>query len=232
MEKQELLDGINESLVIADKETCVNLINEGLEKGIATPLDMLRLGLGAGMTVAGDKYESGEYFVPEMLMCVDVMDSAMEILMPLIKAMMADKGGESPGKVVIGVVEGDIHDIGKTITASLLEAAGFEVFDLGRDVPAEDFIKKAKEVGAQVIAASTLMTPTLEVMEELHEDLEEEGMRDQVKTIIGGGATSEEFADEIGADGYAGDAVEGVDAIKRMVEEIKMAMGELEKRVE
>ncbi|MCW7076467.1 MAG: cobalamin-dependent protein [Candidatus Syntrophoarchaeum sp.] len=233
MDREEFLNAVKDALVVGDKETCVNLINENIDAGIATPLDILRLGLGAGMTEAGDKYESGEYFVPEMLMCVDVMDAAMEIVMPRIKEEMKKKGtGESPGKVVIGVVEGDIHDIGKTITASLLEAAGFEVFDLGRDVPAEDFIKKAKEVGADVIAASTLMTPTLEVMEELHEDLEEEGMRDKVKTIIGGGATSDEFAEEIGADGYASDAVEGVDAIKQMVEEIKMAMAELEKRVE
>ncbi|HDM36819.1 MAG TPA: cobalamin-binding protein [Candidatus Syntrophoarchaeum butanivorans] len=231
MTKEEFLEAVKNYLVVGDKENCVNLIKEYIDTGIATPLEILRLGLGEGMTIAGDKYEAGEYFVPEMLMCVDVMDAAMEIVMPRIKEEIAKKGtGETVGKVVIGVVEGDIHDIGKTITASLLEAAGFEVYDLGRDVPAEEFIKKAREVGAQVIAASTLMTPTLEVMEELHEELEEEGMRDQVKTIIGGGATSEEFAEEIGADAYAADAVEGVDAIKRMVEEIKVAMKELEKR--
>ncbi|OFV67276.1 cobalamin-binding protein [Methanosarcinales archaeon] len=232
MDREEFLEAVKNALVVGDKETCVNLIKEHIDEGIATPLDILRLGLGEGMTIAGDKYEAGEYFVPEMLMCVDVMDAAMEIVMPRIKEEMAASGGETIGKVVIGVVEGDIHDIGKTITASLLEAAGFEVYDLGRDVPAEEFIKKAKEVGADVIAASTLMTPTLEVMEELHEDLEDEGLRDKVKTIIGGGATSDEFAEEIGADGYAADAVEGVDAIKRMVQEIKMAMAELDKRVE
>jgi len=134
--------------------------------------------------------------------------------------------------VVIGVVEGDIHDIGKTIVASMLRAAGFEVIDLGRDVPIDEFIETAVREGAQVIAASTLMTPTLEGMEEIEEKLRERGLKGKIKTIIGGGATSKEFADEIGADAWAADAVEGVDAVKRLVEEVKMAMAEIEKRME
>ncbi|MHC1581813.1 MAG: cobalamin B12-binding domain-containing protein [Candidatus Syntropharchaeia archaeon] len=237
MDKKEYLEKVKEALLaIPDgkgtKEDVVKIVNEGIEKGIATPLEILKDGLGEGMTVAGDRYEEGTYFVPEMLMCVDGMDAAMEIVMPLIKEEISKKSaGGTTGKVVIGVVEGDIHDIGKTIVSSMLQAAGFEVYDLGRDVPIEDFVEKAKEVGADVIAASTLMTPTLEGMEELEELLREEGLKGKVKTIIGGGATSEEFAEEIGADSYAKDAVEGLDAIKRMVAEVKAAVGVIEEKM-
>ncbi|MHC1584789.1 MAG: cobalamin B12-binding domain-containing protein [Candidatus Syntropharchaeia archaeon] len=237
MDKKEYLEKVKEALLaIPDgkgtKEDVVKIVKEGIEKGIATPLEILKDGLGEGMTVAGDRYEEGTYFVPEMLMCVDGMDAAMEIVMPLIKEEISKKStGGTTGKVVIGVVEGDIHDIGKTIVSSMLQAAGFEVYDLGRDVPIEEFVEKAKEVGADVIAASTLMTPTLEGMEELEELLREEGLKGKVKTIIGGGATSEEFAEEIGADGYAKDAVEGLDAIKRMVAEVKAAVGVIEEKM-
>ncbi|RLG38247.1 MAG: cobalamin-binding protein [Candidatus Alkanophagales archaeon] len=233
MDKQEYLNAVRDALAAGDKEKTLELVKKGVEDKIAHPLEILKDGLGAGMTVAGDKYESGEYFVPEMLMCVDAMDAAMEIVMPLIEQELREKHkGETRGKVVIGVVEGDIHDIGKTIVASMLRAAGFDVIDLGRDVPIDEFIETAVREGAQVIAASTLMTPTLEGMEEIEEKLREKGLKGKIKTIIGGGATSAEFAEEIGADAWAGDAVEGVDAIKRMIEEVKMAMAEIEKRME
>jgi len=236
MEKEEYLKAVAEALCAGDKEKTVELVKKGVDEKIAHPLEILKDGLGVGMTMAGDKYEAGEYFVPEMLMCVDAMDAAMEIVMPLIEQELREKEkageGAPRGKVVIGVVEGDIHDIGKTIVASMLRAAGFEVIDLGRDVPIDEFIETAVREGAQVIAASTLMTPTLEGMEEIEEKLKEKGLKGKIKTIIGGGATSREFADEIGADAWAADAVEGVDAVKRLVEEVKMAMAEIEKRME
>jgi corrinoid protein of di/trimethylamine methyltransferase len=235
MEKAEYLEEVKNTIVVGDREKAVELVKKGVEENIAKPIEILRDGFGKGMTISGDKYESGEYFVPEMLMSVDAMDGAMEIVMPMIekeikKKQEKGKEVESTGKVVIGVVEGDIHDIGKTIVAKMLQAAGFDVIDLGRDVPIDDFIETAKKEGAQVIAASTLMTPTLDGMEELHEKLKETGMRDKVKTIIGGGATSEEFAKEIGADARGEDAMSSLDTIKRMVNEIKVAMAELEKK--
>lgn len=236
MKKEEYFKEIADALVAGDREKCTELAKKGLEEEIAEPIEILKEGLGLGMQIAGDKYEAGEFFVPEMLMGVDAMDGAMECVMPRLQEMAKKKREEkgeteSIGRVVIGVVEGDIHDIGKTIVAKMLQAAGYEVHDLGRDVPIEDFINKAKEVKADVIAASTLMTPTLDGMEEMHEMLRESGMKDKVKTIIGGGATSDEFAKEIGADGRAEDVTSGMDEIKRMVREIRAAMTEVEKAV-
>ncbi|MHC1636205.1 MAG: cobalamin B12-binding domain-containing protein [Candidatus Methanospirareceae archaeon] len=236
MEKEEILKEIADALVAGDKSKTTELAKKALDMGISA-MDILKDGLGLGMKIAGDKYEAGEYFVPEVLMCVDAMDGAMEYVMPKLEEeakKRREETGETglSGKIVIGVVEGDIHDIGKTIVAKMLQAAGFEVIDLGRDVPIEEFIKKAKEVGADVIAASTLMTPTLEGIEELHEMLEEEGMRDKVKTIVGGGAVSKEFAEEVGADAYGEDAIKAMDSVKRMIAEIKAAVAKVEEAVE
>lgn len=232
-EKQDFLLKVADMVVLGDRENTKNVVKDGLDNQTATAFEILHYGLSPGINVLGVRYERRQIFVPEVLMMVDAMQGAMEIVLPPLKEEIAKKGSlETPGKVVIGVVEGDIHDIGKSIVAALLEAAGFEVIDLGRDVPAEDFVRTAAEQSCQIIAASTLMTPTLEVMEEIEEKLRETGKKGTIKTVIGGGATSKEFAEEVGIDAWAKDAVEGVDTIKRMVQEIKVAMEEVRKRAE
>jgi methylmalonyl-CoA mutase cobalamin-binding domain/chain len=147
----------------------------------------------------------------------------------LLTPHISKKDQKSKGKVILGVVEGDVHDIGKNIVKVMLTAAGYEVIDMGRDVPTNDFINKAKSDGAQVIAMSTLMTPTLMSIKSVEDKLKEEGMKDTVKTIIGGGSTSEEWKTKMGSDAYGKDAQEAVSKIKVLMDTIMSAVDEMKK---
>lgn len=189
---------VAETVCEMEEEKTVTLINEALTAGI-DPLEILNNGLIKGMGKAGQLFEEQEYFVAELLLCSDAMYAGLEILQPLLM----NSRSASKGKVVIGVVEGDTHDIGKNIVKIMLETASFEVIDLGRDVPIVSFIDKAMEVGADMIALSTLMTTTMQGMEKLINLLQERGLRDRFKVLIGGGPVSQSFADKIGADGYS-----------------------------
>jgi len=160
-------------------------------------------GLSKAMAVVGDYYASKKYFLPQVLLSANTLYQGLNIVLPLLKG----KGG-SKGTVVIGVVEGDVHDIGKNIVKAMLTGLGLTVIDMGKDVPIKSFIEEAKKHKAQIIAESTLMTPTLEGMKETVKVLKEEGMNAKTKLMIGGGATSQEFATQIGADGWSYDAVE------------------------
>lgn len=162
-------------------------------------------------------YDEGEYFIPELLMCSEALYAGMDVLAPCLKR-------EEPAaqvKVVIGVVQGDIHDIGKNLVKVMLEAAGFKVIDLGRDVPADRFVKAVKENEAEVLCLSTLTSTTLNRMAEVIELLREQGLRDKVKVAVGGGAVSSSFAESIGADGYSDTATEAVRLIKGFFAEKK-----------
>lgn len=194
---------------------------EALSQGL-TPLECINEGLAKGMNVVGEKFEAKEYFLPEMLLSATAMQSALEVLIPKLP-----KSSAARGTVVIGTVEGDIHDIGKSIVASLLTAAGYTVHDLGRDVPTEEFVRKAKEVGAQVIGMSTLMTPTLESMKTVEEKLKETGLKGKVRTIVGGGSVTQEFAQTIGSDAYGKDAGEAVSKVKALIDSIMAAIKEI-----
>ena len=165
------------------------------------------------MNKAGVLYEKEEYFVPELLICSDAMYAGLEILRPHLKKSDA----KEKHKVVIGVIEGDTHDIGKNLVKIMMDAAGFEMFDLGRNVPLANFIEKAKEVDADLICLSTLMTTTMDGMAEVIEMLIEEGIRDKFKVLIGGGPISEGFAKKINADGYADNATNAVSLSKKLV---------------
>lgn len=171
-------------------------------------------GLCAGMAAAGRLYEEGEYFVPEILGCSDAMYAGINILKPHLK----EEKTRRKGAVVIGVVEGDTHDIGKNLVKSMMEATGCQVYDLGRDVPAAAFVEKAREVHAKVIGLSTLMTTTMGQMKTVVELLEEAGLRDEVKVMIGGGPVSAGFAREIGADFYTANAAEAAACVKKILE--------------
>ena len=161
-------------------------------------------GLSKAMAVVGDKYAAKQYFLPQVLLSANTLYQGLNLVLPLLTG----KSGTGKGTVIIGVVEGDVHDIGKNIVKAMLTGLGLNVIDMGKDVPIKDFIAKAKSDKAQIIAESTLMTPTLEGMKETMKILKEEGMTGKTKLMIGGGATSQEFASQIGADGWSYDAVE------------------------
>lgn len=199
--KERILNDLAGAVVNLDSELAVKASHEAVEEKIDAYV-AINDGLVKGMTEAGRLYEEGEYFVPELLLASDALYEGLEILKPHIKkAEEAEKV-----KVILGVVEGDTHDIGKNLVKIMLEVGGFEVIDLGRDVPAEDFVAKAKEVGAGIIGLSTLMTTTMPVMVRVVELLEQEGLKGKVKVLVGGGPVSPAFARNIGADGYAENA--------------------------
>jgi dimethylamine corrinoid protein len=168
-----------------------------------TPQDIIFKALAGAMEVVGDKYASKEYFLPQVLLSANTLYQGLNLVLPMLPAA----GGAGAGTVVIGVVEGDVHDIGKNIVKAMVTGTGATVIDMGKDVPIKDFVAKAKEAKAKIIAESTLMTPTLAGMKEMEKILKEEGLKGQILTMVGGGATSKEFADQIGADGWTYDAV-------------------------
>jgi 5-methyltetrahydrofolate--homocysteine methyltransferase len=169
--------------------------------------------------VVGEKFKNGEYFVPEVLVAARAMKAAMELLRPLLAASDV----EPIGTVVIGTVRGDLHDIGKNLVAMMLEGAGFRVVDLGVDVPAEKFIEAAREHNAEIVGMSALLTTTMTYMPEVIKALEAEGIRNRVKVIVGGAPVTQEWADQIGADGYAPDAASAVDKCKELLAQLKGA---------
>jgi len=168
-----------------------------------SPKDIIFHALAGAMEVVGDKYAAKEYFLPQVLLSANTLYQGLNLVLPMLKG----EGGAGAGTVVIGVVEGDVHDIGKNIVKAMVTGTGATVIDMGKDVPIKDFVAKAKENKAKIIAESTLMTPTLAGMKEMEKILKEEGLKGKIFTMIGGGATSREFADQIGADGWTYDAV-------------------------
>ena len=199
--KEELVHELSDAVVAMDEDETKRLSHTAVADRV-DPYEAIEKGLSHGMERAGRLFEEEEYFVPELLICSDAMYSGLDILWPHIKA----QGTNKKCKAVIGVIEGDTHDIGKNLVKIMMEASGFEVFDLGRDVPPTRFLEKAKEVDADLIAISTLMTTTMEVMGRVLELLKEDGSRGRFRVMVGGGPISQRFADRIGADGYAANA--------------------------
>ena len=210
--KEELLEKLSECVVEMEDEEVVDVANEYVESGYPA-LDGIMEGLVDGMNKASDLYDEEEYFVTDLLLCSDAMYSGIDILKPHLP--VEENKGEKP-KIVIGVVEGDTHDIGKNLVKTMLDTAGFEMYDLGRDVPLDNFVDKAIEVGASLICMSTLMTTTMDGMRIVIEKLKEKGIRDNVKVIVGGSPISQKYANEIGADGYSANAVGAVKLAKRL----------------
>ena len=210
--KEELLEKLSEYVVEMEDEEVVDVANEYVESGYPA-LDGIMEGLVDGMNKASDLYDEEEYFVTDLLLCSDAMYSGIDILKPHLP--VEENKGEKL-KIVIGVVEGDTHDIGKNLVKIMLDTAGFEMYDLGRDVPLDNFVDKAIEVGASLICMSTLMTTTMDGMRIVIEKLKEKGIRDNVKVMVGGSPISQKYANEIGADGYSANAVEAVKLAKRL----------------
>lgn len=210
--KEELLEKLSECVVEMEDEEVVDVANEYVEAGYPA-LDGIMEGLVDGMNKASDLYDEEEYFVTDLLLCSDAMYSGIDILKPHLP--VKENKGEKL-KIVIGVVEGDTHDIGKNLVKIMLDTAGFEMYDLGRDVPLDNFVDKAIEVGASLICMSTLMTTTMDGMRIVIEKLKEKGIRDNVKVMVGGSPISQKYANEIGADGYSANAVGAVKLAKRL----------------
>jgi 5-methyltetrahydrofolate--homocysteine methyltransferase len=180
------------------------------------PFDIIIDGMAAAMTEVGKLYESGDYFLPQLVMAGATMQDGMGVLTPLLK----DEGGTeaiSKGKVILGTVKGDLHDIGKNLVKIMLEGARFEVIDLGVDVGPDKFVEAVKDQGAKLVAMSALLTTTIRNMKLTMETLEAAGLRDQVKVMIGGAPLSREFANQIGAEGYASTAVGAVYEAERLL---------------
>ena len=210
--KEELLEKLSECVVEMEDEEVVDVADEYIESGYPA-LDGIMEGLVDGMNKASDLYDEEEYFVTDLLLCSDAMYSGIDILKPHLP--VEENKGEKI-KIVIGVVEGDTHDIGKNLVKIMLDTAGFEMYDLGRDVPLDNFVDKAIEVGASFICMSTLMTTTMDGMRIVIEKLKERGIRDNIKVMIGGSPISQKYANEIGADGYSANAVGAVKLAKKL----------------
>lgn len=205
---------IIKKVVDADEKGLLNAVKNALNLGLS-PGDIIMKGVGAGLKIVGDKYERGEFWLTNLVTSAEIVQKALkEMLEPEI--IKRKEVRESLGKVVIGTVEGDVHDIGKSIVFAMLVAEGFEIFDLGTDVPTKAFIDKVKEVNADVVGASAMLTTTALKQKELADALKNEGLIDKVQYIIGGVAASKEWAEEIGAS-YAIDSVEAPKVIKKIL---------------
>lgn len=189
------------ALVDMDKDKVVGLVNDALTEGIPAT-EILNLGLIAAMDIIGEKMESGEMFIPEVLMAAQAMGDCVDILKPLL----GEKGDTKASSVIIGTVKGDLHDIGKNLVSMMLESSGLIVHDLGVDIPPEEFVLQIKEKKASIVCLSALLTTTMPMVEQTIVAIDKSGLRDQVKIMIGGAPVTQEFADKIGADGYAPDA--------------------------
>jgi corrinoid protein of di/trimethylamine methyltransferase len=212
----ELLTQISQSLVDGDPDATFTLTEQALAAGME-PLKIIREGLMPGMNTVGEYFANGDYFLPDLIIAADGMKRAMELLEPELSSRQQVL--ESPGTVVMGTVKGDIHEIGKSLVATMLSANGFKVYDLGVDVPIANFINKIKETNANLVGLSALLTTTMTMQREVVKALVAEGLRDQVKVMVGGAPVTRGWAEEIGADGYAEDAMGAVALAKRLVSE-------------
>lgn len=212
MNNDKLFRDISEALIDMDDDGVEELCNESLKLSISAE-ETITEGLLVGMIKVGELYEEEEYFLPEVMICSDTLNIGLDILKPHIKTDHTD----DPIKVVLGVVEGDTHDIGKNLVKIMCEASNIETYDLGKDVSLDKFIDVAEEVKADFICMSTLMTTTMSGMERLIKMLEERKLRDKYKVMIGGGPITQKFADSIGADAYTEDANKAVKKIKELV---------------
>ncbi len=207
----DILQKIAENLYSGEEEEVAALVEKCLEQGMA-PADILSNGLIAGMDVVGRDFKAGDLFVPEVLIAARAMSAGMEVLRPLL----AESGAASTGKFLIGTVKGDLHDIGKNLVKMMLEGAGFETVDLGTDVEPKVFVDKVREHKPRLIGMSALLTTTMVYMKATIEALEEAGLRDSVKIMVGGAPVTAAFAQDIGADAYAPDAASAVDKAREL----------------
>ncbi len=211
-EQKDVLDSLRDAIVAIEegkaKEIADNIVNEGIDPNIA-----MRYSIADAAIKVGEKFDSGEYFLPPLVMAGDLMDEVSEILGRNIppERIVAKK------VIVIGTVQGDLHSVGKNLVATMLKSSGFDVHDMGVDVPSFSFIEKAKELNADMIALSSLLTTTMPYQKEVIDDLVSIGSRDRFKVMVGGGPVTKQYAEEIGADGYGRDAMEALREAKKLL---------------
>lgn len=210
----EIFEKLTNSIILGEPELTVEATREALAAGIE-PMAIIRQGLVPGMNVVGEKFSSGEYFLPDLIIAADGMQQAMELLEPELRARQQTL--ESSGTVVIGTVKGDIHEIGKSLVATMLSANGFKVIDLGVDVPTQKFVDTVKESGADIVGLSALLTTTMTIQREVVQALTVAGLREKVKVIVGGAPVTRSWAKDIGADGFAEDAMGAVAIAKQLM---------------
>jgi 5-methyltetrahydrofolate--homocysteine methyltransferase len=206
------LQALADAVINGQKDEAEKLTQEAIDEGVK-PSTIINDGLIAGMSVVGEKFKNNEFYVPEVLIAARAMQSAMGHVKPLL----TEGEMQSKGKVVIGTVKGDLHDIGKNLVAMMLEGGGYDVIDLEVDVSPDDFVSTASEQDANCIALSALLTTTMPSMKDTVDALVEAGLKDQVKVVIGGAPVTQSYADEIGADGYAPDAASAVDKVAELL---------------
>jgi 5-methyltetrahydrofolate--homocysteine methyltransferase len=208
----KLLEQMQQDLYEGDLDAVVAATKEGLDQGMSAK-EILDNGLIAGMDVVGRDFKAGDLFIPEVLIAARAMHGGLEVLRPLLAAA----GAASLGKMVIGTVQGDLHDIGKNLVSMMMQGAGFEIVDLGTDVTPDQFVDAVQAEAPDLVGMSALLTTTMPAMKSTVEALTEAGLRDQVKVIVGGAPVTDGFAQQIGADGYAPDAAAAVDAARDLI---------------
>jgi corrinoid protein of di/trimethylamine methyltransferase len=213
MDKEQFKD-MAQSVIDGEVEDAERLARQAIEQGV-DPLDAINQGFVVGVNHVGEGYAAGEMFLPDLVLAGEAMKAAVAVLEPEMKRRGTKR--QMLGTVVMGTVEGDIHDIGKTLVATMLSATGFQVYDLGVDVPVETFLEKARETNADVVGLSALLTTTMVKQKTVIEALEEAGLRPQVKVMVGGAPVTRSWAEEIGADGYSEDAIGAVAVAKELV---------------
>lgn len=205
---------LSEAVQAYDPELAVRVAKKAVEAGV-DPIEAIEHGLARGIRIVGEKFERGEVFMPHLVIAAESMKAALQVLRPELEKRKIS--AKNLGTIILGTVEGDIHDIGKNLVGTMLTVSGFEVIDLGADVPAQRFIDAVRKHGAQVVAASALLTTTRFKQKEIIDALRASGLREKVKVVVGGSAIDERWVEEIGADGYAENAVRAVEVIKGLL---------------
>jgi corrinoid protein of di/trimethylamine methyltransferase len=208
---KELFEKMASALIAGHQEEVITLTREALDNKAAAR-DILDNGLLAGMDVVGQRFKAGDLFIPEVLLCARCMLAAMDILDPLL----SEGDATATGTVVIGTVEGDLHDIGKNLVAMMLQGGGFKVVDLGTNIKSADFVSAVEQHQPDILGMSALLTTTMPKMQETIEALKEAGLRDQVKVMIGGAPVTQDYADRIGADAYGANAASATEKAKEL----------------
>ena len=211
-DKEKALQRVADSVLSFEPENVVASTRRALQEGIQ-PMDVIEEGLAKGLRVVGERYEKGDFFLTELIAGANAMKAGLDVLRPLIPI----RGKKSVARVLIGTVRGDIHDLGKQVVTSMLEASGFEVIDVGVDVPSSVFIEKVKELRPEILGMSVLLTTSMPEMKTVIQELKQDGLRDEVKVMVGGAVVTDNYAKEIGADAYGADAVDGAQKATRLV---------------
>jgi len=210
----ELFKAMSQSVIDGEAEIAADLARKSVEMGI-DPLDAINQGFVVGVNQVGKEFGEGNVFLPELVMAGEAMKAAVAVLEPEMARLGMSR--DVLGRVVLGTIQGDIHEIGKTLVGTMLSASGFQVYDMGVDVPVEKLVQKAREVNADIIGVSALLTTTMVRQRDVVEALDDMGIRSQVKVLVGGAPVTKAWADEIGADGYSEDAIGAVEVARKLV---------------